>query len=354
MSATRQRRFRRLMTTAVCAVGATALVTGCTSNTPESESTSSGGGESNNAASANDDPGDTVRIGFSAPAADHGWVSGITAAARAQADKYDDIELDVAEGTNDVSAQIAQVETFINDGVDAIVLLPFDGAALTPVALKAMEAGIPVINVDRQFDSPFAARATVLGDNYGMGVSAGTYICSQLSDKPNAVVAEIAGIDSLPLTQDRSKGFKDALSDCNLKVSNRVAADFTVAGGEAAASNLLQAAPHIDAIWNHDDDQGVGVLAAIKNANRSEFFMVGGAGSKNAMDAIKADDSVLKATVIYPSTQAADGVKLARLIVQGKSMSDLASQGVPRRTVLDAPVVTKDNVDDYIGSAFAS
>ena len=82
--------------------------------------------------------------------------------------------------------------------------------------------------------------------------------------------------------------------------------------------------------------------------------MVGGAGSKNAMDAIKADNTVLKATVIYPSTQAADGVKLARLLVQGKSMSDLASQGVPRRTVLDAPVVTKDNVDDYIDSAFES
>ena len=44
-----------------------------------------------------------------------------------------------------------------------------------------------------------------------MGVSAGTYICEQLGDKPDAVVAEIAGIDSLPLTQDRSKGFADAL-----------------------------------------------------------------------------------------------------------------------------------------------
>jgi len=328
------------------------LVAGCTSNSTDDEG--SGGGGTNNAASSNDDSGDTVRIGFSAPAADHGWMSGITAAARAQADKYDDIELDVAEGTNDVSAQIAQVETFINDGVDAIVLLPFDGAALTPVALKAMEAGIPVINVDRQFDSPFAARATVLGDNYGMGVSAGTYICSQLSDKPNAVVAEIAGIDSLPLTQDRSRGFADALADCDLKVSNRVAADFTVEGGEEAASNLLQAAPQIDAIWNHDDDQGVGVLAAINNAGRDEFIMVGGAGSANAMRSIQADDSVLKATVIYPSTQAADGVKLARLLGQEKALSDLVENEIPRQVVLNAPVVTKDNVDQYIDSAFES
>jgi ribose transport system substrate-binding protein len=350
MSATRQRGYRRLTTIAVAVVGVGALLAGCTGNTPES----SGGGGGNNASSNNDKSGETVTIGFSAPAADHGWIAGITNAAKTEAENYDDVELKVAEGTNDVSTQISQVETFINDKVDAIVLLPFDGAALTPVALKAMQAGIPVINVDREFDSPFAARATILGDNYGMGVSAGTYICSKLGDKPNSVVAEIAGIDSLPLTQDRSRGFADALKDCGLKVSNRVAAEFTVESGEEAASNLLQAAPHIDAMWNHDDDQGVGVLAAIKNANRSEFFMVGGAGSANAMRSIKADDSVLKATVIYPSTQAADGIKLARLVVQGKSMSDLASQGVPRRTVLDAPVVTKANVDDFIDSAFES
>src|SRR3712207_5534301 len=146
-------------------------------------------------------------------------MAGISQAAQAEADGYEDVDLVVAEGTNDVSTQISQVETFINEGVDAIVLLPFDGAALTPVALQAMEAGIPVINVDREFNSPFAARATVLGDNYGMGVSAGTYICSQLSDTPNAVVAEIAGIDSLPLTQERSQGFADALADCGLEVS---------------------------------------------------------------------------------------------------------------------------------------
>jgi ribose transport system substrate-binding protein len=350
MSATRQRGYRRLTATAVALVGAGALLAGCTGNTPES----SGNGGGNNATSDNDASGDKVTIGFSAPAADHGWMAGITNAAKAVDEKYDDVEVQVAEGTNDVSTQISQVETFINDKVDAIVLLPFDGAALTPVALKAMQAGIPVINVDREFNSPFAARATILGDNYGMGVSAGTYICDQLGDKPNAVVAEIAGIDSLPLTQDRSRGFADALKDCGLKVNNRVAADFTVEGGEEAASNLLQAAPHIDAIWNHDDDQGVGVLAAIKNANRSEFFMVGGAGSKNAMDAIKADDSVLKATVIYPSTQAADAIKTARLLVQSKAMADLVEVEVPRKITLNAPVVTKDNVDDYIDTAFAS
>jgi ribose transport system substrate-binding protein len=352
MSASRQRPYRRLMTTAVALVGAGALVAGCTSNEPE-ETTSEGSG-SGDVASSNDETGDTVTIGFSAPAADHGWMAGISEAARAAADEYEDIDLQVAEGTNDVSTQISQVETFINAGVDAIVLLPFDGAAMTPVALQAMEAGIPVINVDREFNDPFAARATILGDNYGMGVSAGTYICSRLGDNPDAVVAEIAGIDSLPLTQDRSQGFEDALSECGLDVDNRVAAEFTVESGEEQTANLLQAAPQIDAIWNHDDDQGVGVLAAIENAGRDEFFMVGGAGSANAMREIQSGESVLEATVIYPATQAADGVRMARLIAQDKSLSDLASQGIPREIVLNAPVVTADNVDQFIDAAFES
>jgi ribose transport system substrate-binding protein len=72
------------------------------------------------------------------------------------------------------------------------------------------------------------------------------------------------------------------------------------------------------------------------------------------MEAIKSGDSVLKATVIYPSTQAADGVKLARLLVQQKSMSDLVEVEVPRTVQLYAPVVTEDNVDQFIDSAFQS
>ena len=344
------------LTGVVAGVVAVLALSACTGSAEDAESDADNGGNDAPAAAAegNDEAGDTVTIGFSAPAADHGWMAAITNNVRALADEYPDIDLRVAEGTNDVNLQISQVETFINDGVDAIVLLPFDGAAMTPVALDAMEAGIPVINVDREFDDPNAARVTVLGDNYGMGVSAGQYMCEQFGDKPDAIIAEIAGIDSLPLTQDRSQGFEDALGECGLDVANRVAADFTVEGGEEAAANLLQAAPKIDGLWNHDDDQGVGVLAAIENAGRDEFVMVGGAGSANAMRDIESGEGVLKATVIYPSTQGADGVKLARLLLQQKAMSDLVEVEVPRTVQLYAPVVTADNVADYIDSAFES
>lgn len=336
----------RLVLTGTAVVAAIGLLAGCTGGGADEENVVDQG----TTTEENAESGDTVVIGFSGPAADHGWLGAINSGAQAAADSFDDVELRVAEGTNDPIAQIAAVETFVNDGVDAIVLLPTDGAALTEAAIAAMEAGIPVINVDREFSSPFAARTTVLGDNYGMGVAAGTYICEELGGE--GFVAEIAGIDSLPLTQDRSEGFADALEDCGLEVGARVAADFTVAGGEAAASQLLSANPEIDALWNHDDDQGIGVLAAIDAAGRDEFFMVGGAGSRSAMEAIEADDSVLKATVIYPSTQAADGVALARLIAQEKTLGDIITPSIPNRVVLDAPVVTKENVDQFIDLSF--
>ena len=255
MSLTRSRK-RRLLLTAGALAATGALLTACTGNDDDS----SGSEQGSTAVSNNDEPGEEVVIGFSGPEADHGWLAAVRLVV-AEAEKYDDIELRVAEGTNDANVQISQVETFINDDVDAIVLLPTDGDALTEVATEAMEAGIIVVNVDREFSSPFAARTTILGDNYGMGVSAGTYACGLIEDEGinDPVIAEIQGIASLPLTQERSKGFADALDACGEEVDNQVSAEFTVDSGEEVASNLLQAAPKIDIFWNHDDDQGVGV-----------------------------------------------------------------------------------------------
>ncbi|WP_182910004.1 substrate-binding domain-containing protein, partial [Microbispora sp. H13382] len=194
------------------------------------------------------------------------------------------------------------------------------------------------------------------GDNYGMGVAAGHYIGKTLKDKGVAdpVILEIQGIATLPLTQDRSKGFEDALKTYGFKVTAKQDAKFTVESGTQVASNLLQAHKKIDAIWNHDDDQGIGVLAAIKEAGRDEFFMVGGAGSANAMRDIQADSGVLKATVTYSPTMAASAIKLARLIAQGKGMSDLLEQQVPQSITLTSETVTKDNAEQYLPTGFES
>jgi ribose transport system substrate-binding protein len=189
-----------------------------------------------------------------------------------------------------------------------------------------------------------------------MGVSAGTYIGERLkaAGVASPVIGEIAGIDNLPLTQQRSQGFKDALSKFGFTVGPRQAADFTVQGGQRVTANLLQAAPKLDAVWNHDDDQGIGVLAAITQAGRSEFFMVGGAGSANAMREIQKDTSVLKATVTYAPTMASSAISLARLVAQNKGMGDLVEKEVPTSITLRSATITKDNVAEYLPLGFES
>ncbi|HEY3713040.1 MAG TPA: substrate-binding domain-containing protein [Jatrophihabitantaceae bacterium] len=343
---------RREVLLGTAGLGVGGVLAACTGNKKDSTPVTISAAASN----ANSAPGKTVTIGFSAPAADHGWIGAIAKNASAASKQFSDVKLEAVQPTNDIAAQIAAVETLINKKVDVIVMLPNDGKQLTAVARKAMNAGIQVVNLDRIFDTPLAYRTWIGGDNYGMGVSAGNYIGDELKKKgvSNPVIAEVAGIDSLPLTQQRSQGFRDSLAKYGFKVGPRQAAQFTVQSGQQVTASLLQSAPKIDAMWNHDDDQGVGVLAAVRQANRREFFMVGGAGSANAMREIKAGQGVLKATVLYPPTMAASAIQLGRLIVQTKGMSDLSQKEVPASITLYSATVTKENVDQYLPLGFES
>ncbi|MFI8193841.1 substrate-binding domain-containing protein [Streptomyces sp. NPDC085946] len=339
---------RRRLLIGTAAVSAGAMLTACTSNET--------GGTKNGAAQApasNDKPGKPVTIGFAGPQADHGWLNAINVNAHERAESYKDVTLEITEGSNDTAQQIGQIETLINKKVDVLVVLPADGKALTQVGLKAMRAGIPVVNLDRIFNTPQAYRCWIGGDNYGMGLNAGHYIGEKLKDKQGARVIELAGLDNLELTKQRTQGFDDALKNYpNIQKVARQAADFTVESGQAKMAQLLQAQSKFDALWNHDDDQGIGALRAIEQAGRDDFLMVGGAGSLAAFQAIKADSSVLKATVLYPPTMAASAIDLARALGQSKGVGGLAEFEIPSSIALYSAVVDRENVDRYMSTGF--
>ncbi|MEU5576464.1 substrate-binding domain-containing protein [Streptomyces huasconensis] len=339
---------RRGLLFGAAALSSGALLTGCTSNDPDE-----GDSDGKSRQVADDKPGKKVTIGFAGPQADHGWLNAINDNAKERAEKYSDVTLEATEGSNDTAAQIGQVETLINKKVDVLVILPADGKALTQVGLKAMKANIPVVNLDRVFASPQAYRCWIGGDNYGMGLSAGHYIGEKLKGKKDARVVELAGLDNLELTKQRTKGFDDALKNYpNIRKVARQAAEFTVESGQSKMSQLLQAQKNFDALWNHDDDQGVGALRAIKQAGRDDFLMVGGAGALSAFQAIEADNSVLKATVLYPPTMAASAIDLARALGQGKGVSGMAEYEIPAFITLYSAVVDKGNVGQYMSTGF--
>ncbi len=343
---------RRRLLLGGAALGAGALLTGCTSNEAQPNSAQTKGSDTN--ANPNAAPGQKVVIGFSAPAADHGWIAAITNNAKAQAQAYTDVELRSVEAGADAAAQRNALSTLIGQKPNVIVLLPHDGKELNSFGLQAMAAGIPVVNLDRAFPDARAYRTQIKGDNYGMGVAAAAYIIAQMKAKgvSNPIIGEIAGIDALELTQERSKGFKDTLTAAGFKVANRRAAEFTADTGQREAAQLFQALPKMDALWNHDDDQGIGVLAAANQAGRKEFILVGGAGSKQAMEAIQADNTPLKATVTYSPSMASSAISLARLIGQNKGMSDLVELQVPKEITLASETITKENASKYLKLGF--
>ena len=297
--------------------------------------------------------GETVRIVASVPPTDHGWLGAISKNAQAAADAYDDVDFELLEAA-DADSQAQQIEQVIGEDPDALVVLPQDGEALTPVAQEAEEAGIPVINVDRLFTEPDAATATILGDNYQIGALAAEYITGELNCEGNVV--EIQGLAGISVTNDRTKGFTDTVDklcpDGGIEIVASQPGDFNPDTGLEVMETILNAEDQIDAVYTHDDDMAQGVVAAIQNAGREEeMFLTGVGGSQAAMDQIKAG-GLYRATFLYNPNMAATAVNMARLIALGEGFPELVPPEVPRQLIVPAAVVTQDNVDDYEEYAF--
>jgi ribose transport system substrate-binding protein len=297
--------------------------------------------------------GGTVKIAFSAPAADHGWMAAITRNARAEAEALGDVDFQLAEGATDSAGQADQIETLINGRPDALVILPNEGDALTPVAQRATAAGIPVINVDREFDSENAFRTFIGGDNYGIGWQAGNYFADELRCDGNVV--EIQGIAGISVTELRTQGFADAIRQrCRdgIRIVAQQPADFLPDRGLAVMETILQAQDDIDAVYTHDDDMAEGVVAAIENANRQdEMFLTGAGGSRAAMERIK-EGGLYRATFLYNPSMSASAVRLARLIARDEGLQDLVEPEVPSRIQVPATAVTRENVDQLMELGF--
>jgi ribose transport system substrate-binding protein len=226
-----------------------------------------------------------------------------------------------------------------------LVVLPNEGEALTPVAQKATAAGIPVVDIDREFTELGAFRTLITGDNYGIGWQAGNYFADQLKCQGNVV--EIQGIAGIAVTEDRSKGFRDALKrECKdgVKIVASQPADFVPDKGLSVMENILQGNKKIDAVYTHDDDMAEGVVSAIENANREdEMFLTGAGGSKAAMDRIE-QGGLYRATFLYNPSMSASAIRLARLVVRGQGLKELTEPEVPSLIQVPATTVTKDNV----------
>lgn len=237
------------------------------------------------------------------------------------------------ESETDVAGQIAIMENFIAQKVDAIVLAPCERKALIPVVQKAQKRGIPVIVVDSALE-PDISDCFVATDNFKGG-----YIAGETLAKLIGGVGKVGVIQAIPgaaSVQEREKGFREALKKFpKMKIASVLYGQSSVATAMQAAENMLTAHPDLKGIFAVNEISGVGtaqVLRARKLAGKVK--LVAFDASETEIQALK--DGVIQALIVQnPFKMGELGVRYAVMKLQGKQ--------IPKRVDTGVTVVTAEN-----------
>jgi ribose transport system substrate-binding protein len=216
-----------------------------------------------------------------------------------------DVKLVISDAQQDNSKQVAQVETFIRQKPDLLIVAPNERAALTAVMAQAVEAKIPVICLERDILQPNYT-SYVHSDNVAIGRLAGQFIVDHLKQKYGAPKGNVVGIRGLLGVEgeiNRDNGAKEILARYpDIKIVADPVADWIQAKAKDRMTEVLRAQPKIDVVYGHNDPMAVGAYLAAKELGREkEMIFVGVDGLGGEAGGIKkVMDGVLAATFVYP------------------------------------------------------
>ncbi|MGB5997738.1 MAG: substrate-binding domain-containing protein [Marinomonas sp.] len=217
----------------------------------------------------------------------------------------------------DINRQIQQVNSFIDKGVDLIILTAADEHKIAPVVAKAQRAGIKVVAVDMNAQG---ADATITTDN----VQAGMLACERLAKKIHyrGNFAIINGV-SVSSVLERVAGCKSVLKKYPkiTLLSDRLNGTGSAEGGMEAMTYLMEKYPHLDAVFSINDPTALGALQASKQANRTEFFLASVDGAQFAIDAIQQDNIWIATAIQRPIIMANKAVEIGIKLLQGQPIS---------------------------------
>jgi ribose transport system substrate-binding protein len=216
-----------------------------------------------------------------------------------------DVKLVISDAQQDNSKQVAQVETFIRQKPDLLIVAPNERAALTAVMGQAMEAHIPVICLERDILQPNYT-TYVKSDNRAIGRLAGEFIVEHLKKKygsPRGNVVQMRGLLGVEGEINRDAGAKAVLAQFpKIKIVAEPVADWIQAKAQDRMTEVLRAQPNIDVLYGHNDPMAVGAYLAAKELGREKdiaFVGVDGLGGP-AGGIKKVSDGILAATFVYP------------------------------------------------------
>src|SRR6202022_1934242 len=246
-----------------------------------------------------------------------------------------------SESSNyDVNNQTNQLDNFVANGANLILLNAADSKGIAPAVMRAKSAGVTVVAVDVAAEG--GVDATVTSNNKQAGELDGKYVADRLKGKGQVVI-----VNGPPVTAvtDRVAGFKEEIKKYpDIKIlSQDQNAGGSRDGGLRVMTDLLTAFPKIDAVFAINDPTPIGCDLAIRQAQRQDCFVVGVDGSPDAVSALKEPGSLFAATAAQdPFAMAQKAVEVGYDIMQGKK---------PEETTILIPVklITRDNVNEYTG-----
>lgn len=250
--------------------------------------------------------------------------------------QHDNVTLKFASANDNDRLQKQQIEQFIKEGVNLLIVSPNQIHTISSVIDKAYDAGIPVILFDRKTDSK-KYTAFIGADNYEAGYEIGNFIGQQLDGKGNIV--EICGLQASSPAIERNRGFMDALKDYSgIKVIARKHGDWVKESGVMAMDSVLsQTKEPIQYVFAQNNRMALGALQSIKKHKVKGIRIVGidalpvpGGGMENVRD------GNLEASYIYP-TRGDSVMQLALNILEKKPYK--------RDNYLKGALVTKANAN---------
>lgn len=210
---------------------------------------------------------DVITVGFAQTGSESGWRSANTESMKEAFSAENGFNLIFNAADNKPEAQIAAVRSFINQGVDAIVLAPIVTDGWDDVLKEAKDANIPVILEDRTVSAPEDLYASWVGLDFKKeGETAGKWVAENFGSTPtNLVVLE--GTTGSSAATDRAEGFNSAIEGTDITVLDSQTGNFTRAEGKTVMEGFLQKyGSQINLLFAHNDDMGLGALDAIKAA----------------------------------------------------------------------------------------
>lgn len=246
--------------------------------------------------------------------------------------KHPELKVIFKDAQNDTLQQRAQVEEFVNAGVNLIIISPKEAQPLTEPVAHAMKAGIPVIVLDRKLIGTNYT-CFIGADNKKIGKDAGEWIKKTLGGKGNVV--ELMGLQTSTPGQDRHAGFLEGIAGSDIKVIFRADMEWLEPKARSEMESALSRFDKIDLVFAHNDDGAHGAYLAAKAAGRDKQMKFVGIDALPQEGVAYVKQGILDATFQYP-TGGAEAIDTALKILHGEK--------VPKEITLGTRLFDKANI----------